>query len=36
MMEEYEAVMVLRGKIARGEISLEDALKGFAEWRSIN
>jgi hypothetical protein len=27
MMEEYEAVMVLRGKIARGEVSLEDALK---------
>ena len=26
MMEEYEAVMVLRGKIARGEISLEEAL----------
>ena len=27
MMEEYEAVMVLRGKIARGEVALEDALK---------
>merc|ERR1712131_254290 len=26
MMEEYEAVMVLRGKIARGEVSLEEAL----------
>ena len=27
MMEEYEAVMVLRGKIARGEVSLEQALQ---------
>lgn len=27
MMEEYEAVMVLRGKIARGEVTLEQALQ---------
>ena len=27
MMEEYEAVMVLRGKIAHGEVSLEQALQ---------